>query len=251
MSVRIYGVCTVYMITTKPGQRVCNTKGPVVVQGKENIMLKIKKMLTNKKVLVKAAKTAHLNRVPEIEFKGGNYMMAALSCYKARGTWFHKVYTETWSEYRVLVNHDAVMRLYKRISCMCMNPKAGYDAVYGILLHEFRHCYQAQSGFMVGRVVDENGFNSLFEGHGSNMQEIDANDFMVENASNERQKLLFKFLRLEQSSDGLSKGFDSEFKKEMYETALKAIKAYNPVMYWVVSFLNSEIRFPFRVGEKK
>lgn len=250
MSVRIYGVCTVYMITTKPDQRVCNTKGPVVVQGKGNIMLKIKEMLESRNLLKKVAKITKLHKVPSLEYTDGEYLMASVSGYKAKGTLFNEMYTETWAKYQVLVNLKAVQEYCSRMSMICLSARAGYDTVYGILLHEFRHAYQAQSGFMVGRAV-ETPFSEMFDGHGSDIREVDANDFMIEHAKNRKQRVLFEYIKLQQSSDGLCTMYDREYRHNLYMKRKEVIKAYNPVFHWVISLLNLEIRFPFRVGEKK
>lgn len=200
-------------------------------------------MMTNKildKINIrKIAKMESLNKVPVFEpSQNGRYVMCATSKYWAKGFLF-KIITRTESDYIVKVNYKALNSLQKRYAFMCGSYQAAYDITYGLILHEFRHCYQDQIGFSVGQKADsiDTMSTELFYGHGQLPEEIDANRYMFCHALNEKQKALFAFQELEQESEGTFKEYDPKFNKELRKRAFECIRLYNPVWYTVLKAL--------------
>lgn len=197
----------------------------------------MKKTNTAKEVMKVAikdmVKELKLKQYPTVEMvTEGNYVMAAGGIVYTNG-FFNKVITKTESDYILRINKTKVNSMLKQYAYSFGNKQAAYDYLYLVICHELRHMWQYQEQFLVGKVHNDLNINinEMFDGHGANPVEQDANAWIIKVAEAKGIKNIACFMELEQRADGLNNLFDSEFRVNIANTWADTVKNYNKGLY--------------------
>lgn len=192
----------------------------------------------NATVVIKQAikdmvKELKLNQYPSVvlEDTDENYVMSAGGTVYANGGWFNKTITKTECDYKLRINKKAVNNMLKRYGWSFGNKDAAYNCLYLLVCHELRHMWQYQEQWFTGRPFNNASFNSVYEGHGSEPEERDANEWMIQVAESKGMLNLAVYMELEQRADGIGNKYDAEFRTHFNNMYITAIKDYNKVLH--------------------
>lgn len=193
---------------------------------------------TIKKALVDMTKELKLNKYPtvNIEHIEGGIMAAGGTIYR-QNIFLGGTIIKTECDYVLRINKKATNNIIKRYTIMFGNKQAAYDCVYLLVCHECRHMWQYQEQTMVGK--RENYFNitELFDGHGADPIEQDANKWMISVAERKGLKNLATYIEMEQRQNGLSNMYNVEFKDSMHNSYLTAVNTYNKALSTLITLL--------------
>lgn len=194
---------------------------------------------TIKRAIKDMVKELGLKQYPtiKIESDDSNYIMAATGVLYTRGGLFDRTITKTESDYVLHINKKALSRTLKSYTLVFGNKQARYDCVYLLVCHELRHMWQYQEGFLIGSKHDTMNINEMFNGHGSDPVEVDANNWMIHIAEQKGIKDLAVYMELEQRADGLSNRFDKEFHANAVIAYKDTLKHYNKMLYFIIKVL--------------
>lgn len=138
----------------------------------------------------------------------------------------HQMFTEwftikkTVPEYTIYIDLKALYGQISSIQSMSINYGIQLEKsiIKMLLLHECRHIAQSQDNFFVGQSTLNFSFS-----HGEEPCEMDANKFAVSQAKDEKEKVLFEFMKTGQEYSPLSQpGI-------MRNTVRNVQKQYNPL----------------------
>ena len=165
-----------------------------------------------------------LKKEPTIVFTPLNdAVMSTDYVYTAQG--FAKTVIATESDYTIKVNLKAVRQVINYFLGMSLfRPFSHIDriVVKQLLLHESRHIWQAESGFHIGKEMLFADLMSTLDGHGEKVQEVDANEWALNMASNKKEEAIFYAQKVSQESVG--KVFED--RAEMQSSARKVLKTF-------------------------
>ena len=149
-------------------------------------------------------KDLNLKKEPTINFTNlDGAVMATVHTYRVQG--YAKTIIETESSYVIDVDIKAVrdtINYYLGMITFRPFSNIGMMVVKQLLCHESRHIYQAQEGFYIGKDTLFADYRSAFEGYGNRPQELDANEWALTRASNEKEVALFTVQKANQECIG-------------------------------------------------
>lgn len=148
-------------------------------------------------------KTLNLKRTPTLKLeydRTDSAIMYVQTLFTTRGHFFNKVIEKAETDYIV---HVCVPTLVRQANMTLKKSlRKRKEASKGILkflfCHELRHIWQAENGFMVGRLYEEMDL-SFINGHGEKVQERDANSFAETMADDVFERKLFTLLTVNQN----------------------------------------------------
>jgi hypothetical protein len=168
-----------------------------------------------------------LPRVPEIQFCT---LDTAIACTEVTCTYqglFEKEIISTKSDFVIRVDADKVATLINSYKLLVMKPSGIEKAVIQqILAHESRHIWQANGDFYIGTKVPMFDTNFL-SGYGLKREELDANQFAVDFARNDKERIVALHFKTCQENAGSLPNTLHLSSKEQRELAKRIREVYS------------------------
>ena len=144
-----------------------------------------------------------LPRVPEIQFCTLDTAIACTQCTYTYQGLFEKEIISTQSDFIIRVDADKVSTLINSYKLLAMKPFSGIEkaVIQQILAHETRHIWQAHGNFYIGTKIPMFDISSL-SGYGLKREELDANEYAIRFAHNEKERIVAMHFKACQENAG-------------------------------------------------
>ena len=144
-----------------------------------------------------------LPKVPELKFETLDGALACTQCAYVYNGWFDKTIAATQSDFVIRVDIDKVATCIDAYRIMARKPFSGIEkaVIQQILAHETRHVWQAHGDFYIGTKIPM--FDTSFlSGYGLKREELDANEYAVRFARNDKERIVAMHFKACQENAG-------------------------------------------------